>query len=104
MPFKFLIAGERWLIFRRNRVEVIRRRNHWNAKVQFLRSLQERQHDIATAIRTLRLDHLIEGLTPLGRFLRVGIYIRKGVRVLVVHSHVQVFQSVVARKCGELRI
>ena len=66
-----LIAGELRLVLRENRVDVVGRRNHRHAELQFLGALEKAQHDVACALAAMCRNKSIEGFLPFGGLLRV---------------------------------
>jgi hypothetical protein len=71
--FDVLVAGEPGLQLGRNGVDVVGRRQRRQGHSLFAGPLQQPQHQITRPRRPRVLKQLIEGLQPLGGFLRVDV-------------------------------
>src|SRR5690606_34674416 len=85
--FDLFVAGEVWLVFGRDGVDVVRGRNHRHADLQLFRTLEQAQHDFACPPPAVGFNEAVEGLVPFGSFLGVGIGVVHRVRVLIVNRH-----------------
>ena len=68
-----LVAGEPRLALRRDRVDVVGRRQRRHADLLLARPLDELEHDVARSRPALLVEHGIEGVDPLLRLVGVDV-------------------------------
>ncbi len=81
------VTGKSGLVLGRDRVDVIGRRDHRHVDVQFMRTLQEAQHDLACSLVAVSRDEGVERLFPFGGFFGIPIEIVDRIRILFVDRH-----------------
>ncbi len=60
LALEFLVAGELRLVLGGDRVQVVGGGHHRDTEVQFLRPLEQAEHDLATTFVTLSSDEGVE--------------------------------------------
>ena len=88
-PLDVLVAGEPRLPLGRDRVDVVGRRQGWDADLALARTLEQPQHHVAGALPSALVDDAVERLDPLQGLL--GIDVRQLARQAVADDRALAF-------------